>query len=156
MKRTILTLLITSFLFSTSSKAFARDKDWAAAGKVLTGIIGLGILADALDSTPHHYEHPYNRYAVRPYYCPPPVVSCPPPCVNNRWIPGHYEIVEQQVFIPGETRRLWVDPQYVREWHNGCPVYIQVKNGHYRCETTPGHYETRSVQQWVDGYWANC
>ncbi|MBI5364029.1 MAG: hypothetical protein HZA53_12670 [Planctomycetes bacterium] len=84
-------------------------------------------------------------------YCAPPPAYCPPPRV---WSPGHFETRCQQVFVPGVEQQVWVPPAY--EWrYDACGRAYQVcvQGGYYRTVCTPGHYETRTVQVWVDGCW---
>lgn len=85
---------------------------------------------------------------ARPTYAP---AHCPPPRV---WIPGHFETRCQQVFVPGESQQVWVPPVY--EWrYDACGRAYQVcvQGGYWRTVCSPGHYENREVQVWVDGCW---
>lgn len=83
--------------------------------------------------------------------CAPPPVHCPPPRV---WVPGHYETRCEQVFVPGTQQQVWVPAVF--EWrYDSCGRAYQVcvQAGHYRTVCSPGHYESRTVQVWVDGSW---
>jgi hypothetical protein len=72
------------------------------------------------------------------------------------WSPGHYETREQSVWVEGECRRVWVEPRY--EWrtdYRGCRSRVLVRPGYWDTVRTPGHYETRRVQVWVEGCWTS-
>lgn len=142
MKNLISTLIFTGMLAgSLSTGAEARDRDWAVAGKVLTGFIGAAIIADAIsDSDYHHREYrEHQRHRSECYR-------------HSNWIPGHYERYEEQVWIPGETVKVWIEPEY--RWENRCGMTVQVfYEGHYVYNTYPGHYETVCRERWVDGYY---
>jgi len=74
---------------------------------------------------------------------------CAPPSV---WIPGHYEMRCEQVWVPGCTRQEWVPPCY--EWRvNFCGERFQVlvRPGFWRTVVDAGRYEMRNVQVWVPG-----
>ena len=166
MKKTIHILIMTALMtagFSTSSYAGHRsDRGWATAGKVLTGIAGVALLADAIASPvdyypghhgySHHDRH-YYRPAYVPEYCPPPVVvvreEYPP---RGRWIEGHYVQYEERVWIPGETRKIWVPPTYTWERHHGRNIKVYYE-GYYRYEEMPGRYDVCVKERWVEGHW---
>ncbi len=68
----------------------------------------------------------------------------------KRWIPGHFEVVTEQVFVPGCCRQVWVEPVYATEYdHCGRPFQVLVAPGHYETVQEPGHYETVQRQIWV-------
>src|SRR4030067_2412512 len=91
MKKTLAILVATGLLASTMvTPASAGDRGWPAAGKILTGIIGLNILAHAIANS-----YPYPA----PVYGPPPRAYYPPEQV---WVPGHYETRIQRQLIPGQ------------------------------------------------------
>lgn len=72
------------------------------------------------------------------------------------WVPGHYESREERVWVPGECRRVWVEPIF--EWrrdYRGCRQRVLVRAGYWRSIEEPGHYETRRFQVWVEGYWTS-
>ena len=74
--------------------ARAGDREWATAGKVLTGVFAGAVIAGALDAHAnvsvgyYGYDRPGGVYAYRDNYCPPraPVVTyyCPPPVAVYR------------------------------------------------------------------------
>src|SRR5215203_4364266 len=62
-------------------------------------------------------------YSHRPYYVEP--VRC--------WVPGHYETVAQQVWVPGCVKRVWCEPVYdtcVDPYGN--TTRVLVRQGHYK------------------------
>ncbi|MCE9595983.1 MAG: hypothetical protein K8S98_17475 [Planctomycetes bacterium] len=72
------------------------------------------------------------------------------------WSPGHYECRDQSVWVPGECRRVWVEP--LIEWrtdYRGCSRQVLVRAGYWESVRTPGRYETRRVQVWVEGCWTS-
>lgn len=74
---------------------------------------------------------------------------------RRTWIPGHYEMRCERVWVPGCTRQEWVPARY--EWRlDNCGRRFQVliAPGHWITVTDPGRYETREARVWVPGYWA--
>src|SRR5687768_7598854 len=72
MKTAVLTLSVLPLLAATSYQAAAGDREWATAGKVLTGLVAAQVISQAV--------HPAPYYAPAPvYYAPPPVVMHPAP-----------------------------------------------------------------------------
>ncbi|MCC6406862.1 MAG: hypothetical protein IT453_06835 [Planctomycetes bacterium] len=72
------------------------------------------------------------------------------------WVPGHYETREERVWVAGECRRVWVEPVYGwRTDYRGCRSRVQLRAGYWETIEEPGHYETRRVQVWVEGYWTS-
>lgn len=154
---------MTAFLaagFSASS--YAGDREWARAGKVLTGVAGVALLADILTS-PVHYSYGHSGYRhhdrhYRPHhaprFCPPPVVvvreEYRPP--RARWVEGYYEQYEERVWIPGETRKIWIEPSYTWERHHGRNRRVY-QEGYYRYEEMTGRYDIILKKRWVEGHW---
>jgi hypothetical protein len=70
------------------------------------------------------------------------------------WVPGHYETVERDVWVPGTCEKVWIEPCYETRYDAcGRPYRVLVKPGHWTTVETPGHFETRCVQVWVEGCW---
>ncbi len=67
-------------------------------------------------------------------------------------LPGHYETVQEKVWIPGYTEQVWV-PARVEVWYDyyGCRHETVLEPGHYRQVHHPGHYELRARRVWVPG-----
>jgi hypothetical protein len=70
------------------------------------------------------------------------------------WCPGHYETVEQQVWVPGQWRQVCVEPVY-ESCVDPCGnvTRVLVRRGYHTLVQDPGHYETRYVQVWVPGHY---
>lgn len=136
----ILAIPVAAFLAAglTAAPAQAGQREWATAGKILTGIIGVTILGNAIANA--------QAYPA-PAYAPPPRVYYPPEQVwvpdryetryERRWVRGHWEIDRA-----GRYGRDYDDDDYddrpPRRRHR---VWV------------PGHYETVEVTVWVAGHW---
>ena len=76
------------------------------------------------------------------------------PLQHRCWVPGHYETVLTEVWVPGCARHVYVEPVYhscVDPYGNATRVLVHA--GYYQVVQDPGHYETRYVQVWVPGYY---
>ena len=75
--------------------------------------------------------------------------------LSRVWVPGQFEIVHQQVWVPGCTQRVWVEPVYGRRV-GVCGNHFRVllRAGYWKNVYQPGHYETRSERVWRAGHWA--
>ena len=72
----------------------------------------------------------------------------------KQWVPGRFETRCEQVFVPGCTRQVWVEPVYRTEYDAcGRPFQVLVTCGFYQTVQDPGHYETVNRQIWIEGYW---
>jgi hypothetical protein len=77
---------------------------------------------------------------------------CDPP--RRVYVPGHYETVEHQVWIPATRQRVWCEPVYETRYDSCGRAYtVLVRNGGYEWVTTPGHYEIQTARVWVTGRW---
>jgi hypothetical protein len=98
--------------------------------------------------------------------CPPPAAHCPPPSYAPKpcpppwypapkvWVPGHYEQRCEQVWVPGCTQKVWVEPVYELRYDScGRAFRFCVAGGHWKTVGAPGHYETRTVSVWVPDCW---
>ena len=79
MKKLILAATILAIAGMNLQTANAGEREWATVGKVLTGVVAVNILANALDVHPRYATtYTYNE----PAYCPPArVVYAPAPAV---------------------------------------------------------------------------
>ena len=163
MKKLILMTLISSFFVQMiTPEAQARhrhhrghhnDRDWATAGKVMAGVLGVGLITSAIvnsaRSEPTYYEQrPCHYYRGIPVAYPEPI--------RQRWVPGHYAIIEEQVWFPGASRSVWIPPQYEWREFRGRRERVLIQDGYYRYDTEPGHYELVQNKTWVEGHWENC
>ena len=55
----------------------AGDREWATAGKILTGVFAASVLSRVLDPAPHHVET--TTYYQAPAIVAPPLVCSAPP-----------------------------------------------------------------------------
>lgn len=139
MKKLVAIAVAVAFLAAVApSPALAGDREWATAGKILTGIIGVTILGNAIA---HANAYPPPVYAPRAYYPPEEVwvrgyhVSR----IERRWVPGHWEIERN-------GRRVDDDDRYGTR-HRG--------NGKHRARRiwVPGYYRNVEVSVWIPGRW---
>jgi len=80
MKKLIISLLTLGVIAGLAPRAQAGDREWATAGKVLTGVIAGAALVQALQPPPAPvYTAPPVAYVPAP--APPPVVYAPAPMV---------------------------------------------------------------------------
>ena len=125
MKKWVAIAVAAAFLAAAPFPASAGDKEWATAGKILTGMIGVTILGNAIAGA---YYYP------APVYAPPPRVYYPPAEV---WVPGHWEI--------GNGGR----------GHDGGRGERYGGYGKHRDRRiwVPGHYRDVEVRVWIPGRW---
>ena len=142
MKKLIAIAVAAAFLAAMApSPALAGDREWATAGKLLTGIIGVTILGNAIANA-----HPYPV----PVYAPPPRVYYPP---EEVWVPGYYTTRIERRWIPGH----WELTRGGRDFDDGYyrdGRYGKGSRGHgARRIWVPGHYRDVEVQVWIPGHW---
>lgn len=77
MKKLIVVAAALAFAGAQIQTARAGDREWATAGKILTGVAIGAVIAGAVDS---HASYSVT-YSSGLAYCPPPRVVCPPPVV---------------------------------------------------------------------------
>ena len=178
MKTKLIAITVIMALIGTMwvPKAHAGDKEWATAGKILTGIAALSILsAAAEDHHDNHYNYSrsrpyrdnssYNRrrvYQAEPVYHDTRVYRHEAPrrrARNKHWVPGHYVTENVRVWVPGQKIKTWVEPRYEKVWvgnnRHGHWEDVIVTDGYWTYEYLKGHYEIQRNQRWVPGYWEN-
>jgi len=151
---------------ATTSTAYAGDSEWATAGKILAGVVTLGILRDHVftgDRRPVHTKtvvhtpphrrtgRPYRGSRARPIHSTVIVQqSCPAPVVRDDgpvWHEGHY------IYVP---KREWVDTSYeVEEWVQGHrrPDGVWVDGHKIRRTVKDGYWRETQEKVWVEaGY----
>lgn len=106
--------------------AQAGQREWATAGKILTGVFVGGAVLNACGSRPTRTEIVYERPVHRPqpvyrYYgpqrCEPPVMrTCPPPRYERAPVCREQPIIRYL----GDGRRVYQPPVH------GCRAVIQV------------------------------
>jgi len=141
MKKLVAIAAAAAFLAALApSPALAGDRGWATAGKILTGIIGVTILGNAIANS-HSYPATVYAPAPRGYY-PPEDVWVPgryESRIERRWVPGHWE-------IEGAGRR-YGDDDYGDRYDDG---YGRDRG---RRIWVPGHYRDIEVRVWIPGHW---
>jgi hypothetical protein len=68
MKTLIATLATAALLAGGTQRASAGDREWATAGKILTGVVAGAVIASAIEPAPVY------RYQSATWYAPPPPV----------------------------------------------------------------------------------
>jgi len=139
MKKLVAIVVTVAFLAAVApSPVLAGDSEWATAGKILTGIIGVTILGNAIA---YANAYPPPVYAPRAYY-PPEMVWVPghdEGRIERRWVPGHWEIERN-------GRSVDDDDWYGRHhWGNGKHFARRI--------WVPGHYRDVEVRVWIPGHW---
>ena len=76
MKTLIATVATTALLAGGAQRAAAGDREWATAGKILTGVVAGAVIARSIEPAPVYTYQPATWYAP-----PPPVYVQPAPVV---------------------------------------------------------------------------
>jgi hypothetical protein len=140
MKKLVSIAVASAFLaVSASSPAGGGYRGWATAGKILTGIIGVTILGNAIANS--------QPYPVRAYP-PPPMVYYPP---EEIWVPGHYEARVERRWVPGH----WEVERFERGYDDDYGDRYRNDYGEHRARRIwiPGHYQAVEVRVWIPGHW---
>src|SRR6059036_1980371 len=72
MKTLIVTLATAALLAGGTQRATAGDREWATAGKILTGVVAGAVIASAIEPAPVY------TYQSATWYAPPPPVYVQP------------------------------------------------------------------------------
>lgn len=146
MKKTMAIILAATMLAaSVPGRAFAGDRGWSTAGKIMTGIIGLHILGNVIANS-----HPQPVYVPETrYYAPAPEPRYySPPARERVWIGGHYETRIERQWVPGRweirhdaNERALDDFDDEDSGDRSSRVWIS------------GHYKTVEVRVWVPGHY---
>lgn len=138
MKKLVAIAVAAAFLAAMSaSPAFAGDREWATAGKILTGIIGVTILGNAIANA-----HPYPA----PVYAPHPRMHYPP---EEVWVPGRYESRVERRWVPGH----WEVDRDGRGYDDDDGYRDRYRNHRAWRIWVPGHYRDVEVRVWIPGHW---
>lgn len=111
MKKLVVALSVTALLAASSApSAQAGDKEWATAGKVLTGLIAASVLTDAVSS--HHQARHTTRTTVysSPSYTHQPVVVQQPTYVQQQPV-----FVQQPTYVQQQPVVVHQQPVYVQQ-----------------------------------------
>jgi len=118
------------------TKSYAGDDEWATAGKVLTGVAAVGLIAILASQADGHTS------VHASYGAPPP----------RQWIPGHYECRRERVCHPAHWDTV-VDPAQYGWVRHGCRwEYVMVKPECVRRIWVPERTEWREAKVWVPGH----
>jgi hypothetical protein len=128
-----LTLLLTALALTAASAPDARagDKEWATAGKILTGVFAGSVLTRALDPAPAHVYHTTTVYhpapavVSTPVYVQPQVVYARPAPVVVQTAP----VVVHAAPVCVQPRVIYVQPAPVVTYHH---VHRHQHYGHHR------------------------
>jgi len=76
------------------------------------------------------------------------------PLPGRCWVPGHFETVCREVFVPGCERRVYVDPVY-DTCTDPCGNVTRtiIREGYFKVVRDAGHFETVCSQVWVPGFY---
>lgn len=135
----ILAILVAACLavVFTTGPAYAGDREWATAGKILTGIIGVTILGNAIANA--------QAYPA-PAYAPPPRAYYPPEPV---WVPGRYETRYERRWIPGH----WEIDRAGRHGGHDDDAYDDRPPHRRHRVWVSGHFEMVEVTVWIPAHW---
>ena len=97
----------------------------------------------------------FTPEAQAQFYSPRGLYQARSPCNPvplSRYIPGHYEISEERIFIPGSVQRVFVPARYATRCGLFGIRYTQkIAPAHYQSYREPGHYELRKRKTWIPG-----
>ncbi len=148
--------LVAALVLGPASLAQAGDREWATAGKILAGAVGLAILSDITSNQRPAYAYrgaPVYRRGRARCYRAPRVVYRP----RRVWVEGYYVTREKKVWIRGYWEKRWIEPEYEEVWvetyHGGHWERRLVREGCWRKVRREGYYEYQTVRDWVPGYW---
>lgn len=136
MKKTVAIAVAVTLLATVApSPASAGDSEWATAGKILTGVIGVTILGNAIANA---YGPPPPPYVPRAYPPPPGI-----------WVPGHYERRIERQWVPGH----WEIGRNGRTYDDGDRFGRGYGNRNARRVWVPGHYREVEKRVWIPARW---
>ncbi|MCA8981577.1 MAG: hypothetical protein H6831_06770 [Planctomycetes bacterium] len=73
------------------------------------------------------------------------------------WVPGHYEMRQREVVIPGCTERRWVPARFETRYDScGRRFTVQISTGHWELVRQPDRIEIRTERVWVAAHWRTC
>lgn len=136
MKKTVAIAVAVAFLAAVApSPASAGDSEWATAGKILTGVIGVTIIGNAIANA---YGPPPPRYVPRIHHPAPEI-----------WVPGHYETRIERQWVPGH----WEIDRTGRSYDDGARYGRGKGNRLARRVWVSGHYRNVEKRVWISGHW---
>ncbi|MEW6073978.1 MAG: hypothetical protein AB1726_15460 [Planctomycetota bacterium] len=139
----IVTSLLTALLVLGAPAAAQRDPGGAAPARIAAGPAGEPVPTTVPIGAYRDRHGRGGGGGIRVH-----------PAPRRVWIPGHYEWVGEEVWVPGWTEVIWVEPVYEWRVFLGCRFRLLVRAGHWSEIHHPGHFETRRVQVWRPGIWS--
>ncbi len=125
MKKLVTIASVLTLLGAGLQTVDAGQREWATAGKILTGVAIGAAVATALEATPvrasvsvSYGAPPPCAGAVAVVAAPPPVASCPPPVVVCRVPPPPVVVYERPACPPRPL--VVVKPARPRPHHHWC------------------------------------
>lgn len=137
--------------------AYAGDKEWATAGKILAGVAAAAIIHEVATSRSSDRVIVERRYGTTPIRNVRYVQS-----PQRVWVPGHYEIRTERHWVQGWWEQVWIEPEYKRvrathyNRHGRASIVwkeVLVSEGRYERVWHEGYWETRQVREWVPGHY---
>ena len=100
---------------------------------------GIGINIGGVFGGRHHDRHDRHRHVHTSH------------CVRQH--AGHYQEVQDRVWVPGCERRVWIQPEY-RYVVDSCGHRRQIllRQGYWDVVQDEGHYEITTRRVWVPGH----
>ena len=148
MKKTIIILMAAAVAVVPLRNSFAGDREWATAGKVLTGLAALAIISELVSD-----DHPV--YVSAPFPRPRRVIHVRAP--RAVWVEGRHVEVVRKEWVPGHFEREWVPPVCDRVWvatpYSGHWREVVVQPGQYTKVWRPGYYIDRVEREWIPAHW---
>jgi hypothetical protein len=115
----------------------AGEREWATAGKILTGVVAADVL---FNHVPRHQNHVVY---VQPAPVYRPVYFQSEPRVYH--IPEHYQVVQPKVWVPNVVNVQQTVPAYIDQFGKWHPAQTTFKQVDY------GHWEVVQQRVWVPG-----
>jgi hypothetical protein len=103
MKKTFLTLMTVALVAAGVQTAKAGDREWAVAGKVLTGVVAASVIGHALQprpvyaASPDYYSYSAPVYSYAPAPAPTVVYAAPPAPVY--YVPAPVVVYRQPMYV---------------------------------------------------------
>ncbi len=138
LKTIVLSLTAVALTGALVPAASAGDREWATAGKVLTGLAAVSLFSRVLEAPPA-YAYPPAAVAPR-VVCAPPGYAPPAPVVV--YAPPVY-VQSEPVVVYQNPGYYYSPPIYVRteSCYRGRPVVVETRHHHeYRHGPAPAHF----------------
>ncbi len=117
MKKVVIALAVGGLLAASVQQSHAGDREWATAGKVLTGVVAGAIIAKSFE------PQPVYTYSSATIVAPAPVVYQPAPQVVYQPAPVVVQQAPQVVYAQPAPQVFYAQPQVV--YVQPAPVYVR-------------------------------